>query len=209
VKRYAPGILPFVGFAPDGGPMELDPFITADESFYVIGELPPLPPHWTLELELPCAQLLAPDDLRGLPSGTEIVVELGEADKEEMFRLITRVQPGYYHPDTRQLGDYFGIRKDGILVAMAGERMRMTGYSELSAVCTLPEYTGRGYAQQLMAHLCRRQAAAGITSFLHVAKVNQRALRLYEHLGFRYRRDIAFRRVRKEDAARRPAHRLR
>jgi predicted GNAT family acetyltransferase len=76
--------------------------------------------------------------------------------------------------------------------------MRMTGFSELSAVCTLPEYTGRGYAQQLMAQLCRRQMAAGITPFLHVAKANQRALRLYAHLGFLHRRDISFWRVKKE-----------
>jgi predicted GNAT family acetyltransferase len=75
--------------------------------------------------------------------------------------------------------------------------MRLTGFSELSAICTLPEYTGRGYAQKLMALLRQRQGAAGIRAFLHVSKANERALRLYAQLGFRHRRDISFWRVRK------------
>lgn len=226
-KRYRSGILSLVGFAADGAATDLDPFIAAGESFYILGALPILPEHWTPELELPCAQWVAPEDPDVLPAVQEEIVLLGEPDKEEMFQLINRVQPGYYYPDTRQLGDYFGvrvesdkyppdaengnlsafgpsatgahggIRREGRLVAMAGERMRMTGFSELSAVCTLPEYTGRGYAQQLISLLCRRQMAAGITPFLHVAKANQRALRLYEHMGFRHRRDVSFWRVKK------------
>ncbi|GGA96852.1 hypothetical protein GCM10011511_20190 [Puia dinghuensis] len=196
-KRYRRNILPFAALAPGREASDLDPLITQGESFYLIGDLPVLPTHWTLEVELPCAQLIAPENLTISPATQEEIVLLGEADKTEMFQLITRVQPGYYHPDSRQLGEYYGIRQEGRLVAMAGERMRLTAFSELSAVCTLPEYTGRGYAQQLMAHLCRRQRAAGITPFLHVSKANSRALRLYEHLGFRHRRDITFWRVKK------------
>lgn len=236
-KRYRPGVLPFVGFMPGRPGVELDPFIAMGESFYIIGGLPVLPENWTVELELPCAQLIAPEDPCGLPAAREEMLLLGEADKEEMFQLINAVQPGYYLPDTRQIGEYFGIRdgtgekyhpepnhqrlafgrsaggapggirdgtgspggirQEGRLVAMAGERMRMTGFSELSAVCTLPGYTGLGYAQRLISLLCRQQVAAGITPFLHVAKANQRALGLYEHLGFRHRRDISFWRVKK------------
>jgi len=171
--------------------------IDAGEQFYVIGELPALPANWALESELPCAQLLAPDDPGALPKPVERIEMLGPDDREEMFALIDAVQPGYYLPDTRQLGEYFGIRRDGRLVAMAGERMRLTGFCEISAVCTSPDYTGNGYAQQLIGHLCRRHAAAGTFSFLHVSLANARALRLYEHLGFRHRRDISFFRVRK------------
>ena len=196
-KRYQPGVLPFVGLMPSCPAADLDPFLAAGESFYIIGALPQLPAHWTLEHELPCEQLIAPEDPDVLPPIEEEIVPLGETDKEEMFGLIDSVQPGYYLPDTRLLGDYFGIRQEGRLVAMAGERMRITGLSEISAVCTLPSYTGRGYAQQLMAHLCRRQRATGITPFLHVAKANQRALRLYAFLGFHPRRDISFWRVKK------------
>ena len=115
-----------------------------------------------------------------------------------MYRLINQVQPGYYLRNTCQLGSYFGIRKNGKLVAMAGERMRLTGFSELSAICTLPGYTGLGYAQQLMQKLCRLHVAAGIVSFLHVTLSNQRAIRLYRHMGFEKRREIVFRKIQKQ-----------
>lgn len=219
-KRYKPGILPFAGLAAatTEAAEELDALMAPGETFYLIGELPPLPARWQLELELPCAQLLAPADLHGMPQPQETIVSLGQADKEEMYKLINSIQPGYYHPDTRQLGEYFGIRLKDQLIAMAGERLRLTSssgptaaaatglegssvpaaYTELSAICTHPDHTGHGYAQQLIAWLCRRQTANGITPFLHVALSNERALRLYIHLGFRHRREIVFRRIRKQ-----------
>jgi GNAT superfamily N-acetyltransferase len=196
-KRYRKGVLPFAALGPEGSAADLDPLMDAGESFYLIGELPKLPANWVLELELPCAQLLGPEHISDLPGVTEEIVYLGEQDKGEMFDLINRVQPGYYLPDTRQLGTYFGIRVEDKLVAMAGERMRMTGLSEISAVCTLPEFTGRGYAQQLMTRVIREIDHAAISPFLHVSRANSRALRLYEHLGFRYRRDISLYRVKK------------
>ena len=209
-KRYRADILPFAGLAAATADAveELDALMAPGESFYLIGELPPLPARWQLELALPCAQLLAPANLYGMPQPQATIVPLGETDKEEMYRLITGIQPGYYHPDTRRLGEYFGIRHKGRLIAMAGERLRFTGvsglndapapaaYTELSAICTHPDYTGHGYAQQLIAWLCRRETARGITPFLHVALSNERALRLYIHLGFRHRREIVFHRIR-------------
>jgi predicted GNAT family acetyltransferase len=75
--------------------------------------------------------------------------------------------------------------------------MRLTGFSELSAICTHPDFTGRGYSQQLIGYLCRKLAAAHIVPFLHVSLANQRALKLYIHLGFRQRRDIVFRKIKK------------
>ncbi|HEV2483815.1 MAG TPA: GNAT family N-acetyltransferase [Puia sp.] len=197
-KRYKPNILPFAGLAAatTEAAEELDALMAPGEAFYIIGDLPPLPARWQPELELPCAQLLAPIDLHGLPQPQEAIVPLGEADKDDMYKLITSIQPGYYHPDTCQLGEYFGIRRKDQLIAMAGERLRLTGYTELSAICTHPDYTGHGYAQQLIAWLCRRQTAKGIIPFLHVALSNERALRLYIHLGFRHRREIVFHRIR-------------
>ena len=195
-RRYMPDILPFVGFAPGADPAQLEPYIAAGEFFYIIGDLPSLPAGWKQEHELPCAQLLAPQNLHCMPQPTEPIVALSETDKEEMFTLINGLQPGYYQHSTWKTGDYFGIRREGRLVAMAGERMRITGFNELSAICTHPDFTGRGYAQQLIAWLCRREAAAGITPFLHVSLANQRALRLYLHLGFRHRREVMFTRIR-------------
>jgi len=122
---------------------------------------------------------------------------LGEANSAEMYDLISRIQPGYYNIDTRLLGNYYGIRQEGRLVAMAGERMRLTGFTELSAICTDPGYTGLGYAQLLIAHICDIHFREGINSMLHVALSNERAIRLYEHMGFRHRREISFWRCRK------------
>jgi ribosomal protein S18 acetylase RimI-like enzyme len=200
-KRYLPGILPFAAFSSEGPASELDPFIAPGETFYIIGSLPALPANWTVEGGLPCAQLLAPENLHCMPQPTEDIILLKDSDKADMYALINHIQPGYYLPDTPQLGDYCGIRRDGRLVAMTGERMRLTGFSELSAICTHPDHTGHGYAQQLIAWLCRRQHAAGITPFLHVSLANERALRLYIHLGFRHRREIVFTRLRKAATA--------
>jgi len=193
-KRYRKNVLPFAALGPGGRAKDLDGLMDTGESFYLIGDLPELPKNYILQTNLACAQLLGPE-----PSGVaeEGIVLLGEEHKMEMFELINSVQPGYYLPDTRQLGYYFGIFDGDRLVAMAGERMRMTGLSEISAVCTLPEFTGRGYAQRLMMRVCQAQAAEGIQPYLHVSKANTRALRLYEHLGFRHRRDISFYRVKK------------
>jgi predicted GNAT family acetyltransferase len=76
-------------------------------------------------------------------------------------------------------------------VAMAGERLCMTAYREISGVCTHPDYTGRGYAKLLVNYLLREHAKAGVTSFLHVGKANTRAAGLYERMGFRIARSIA------------------
>jgi predicted GNAT family acetyltransferase len=90
------------------------------------------------------------------------------------------------------LGNYYGIWQDRRLVAIAGERMRLDGMVEISAVCTDPAHTGHGYAQQLIAHICNNNLDKGNILFLHVLTSNDRAIRLYEHLGFRKRREIVF-----------------
>lgn len=199
-KRYKPDVLPFAAVEnahPEKAATTLDALIAPGETIYLIGELPALKSNWKLEVELPCAQLMAPENLHCLPQPQETILKLGDTDKDEMFGLITSLQPGYYRRNTPQLGEYYGIRRGGRLIAMAGERMRISGFSELSAICTHPDHTGHGYAQQLIAWLCRRQTAEGIKPFLHVALSNERALRLYIHLGFHHRREIVFRRLRK------------
>ncbi len=197
-KRYRPGVVPFTACRQpaEEGIAELVPWITKGETFFIIGELPALPPHWSLEHELPCAQMVLAHMPPPLEKSDVTVEELGAGDAHEMFQLINLVQPGYYHADTRLLGTYYGIRQQGALVAMAGERMRLTGFSELSAIATHPAYTGRGYAQRLIEHICTMHAAKGVTSFLHVALTNERAIRLYGHMGFETRREISFHKVR-------------
>jgi predicted GNAT family acetyltransferase len=97
------------------------------------------------------------------------------------------------------LGNYFGIRLNGELIAMAGERICTPTHREISAVCTHPAHTGKGYAALLIQHLLRLHAASGLNSFLHVAGSNARAIGLYEHLGFTKTRAINFNQLRRED----------
>ncbi|MDQ0106202.1 ribosomal protein S18 acetylase RimI-like enzyme [Chitinophaga terrae (ex Kim and Jung 2007)] len=193
-KRYQPGILSFAACADPGNsdPARLDEWLEAGESFYMIGELPAIPGNWKVEFTLPCFQMVLTTLNRNARSGDAPIRILGEADGEEMYELINSLQPGYYLKDTRQLGTYMGIHDNGKLVAMAGERMRMSGFTELSAICTHPSYTGKGYAQQLIIALCEQHKAAGITSFLHVSAANERAVSLYEYMGFRKRTSINF-----------------
>jgi len=115
------------------------------------------------------------------------LIELGPHDSPEMLELTKLTKPGPFGPRTHELGTYLGIRSDGKLVAMAGERLKVPGYTEVSAVCTHPDHSGNGYAGVLMNEVMRRIRQRGEIPFLHVRKDNVRAIALYEHLGFRTR----------------------
>ena len=120
--------------------------------------------------------------------GFEPVV-LGAADVPEMLDLAERTKPGPFGPRTHELGQYIGIRVDGPLAAMAGERMRLDGCVEISAVCVSPEHRGKGYAALLVAWLVHKLREEGVTPFLHVFTDNP-AITLYERLGFRKRKTL-------------------
>ncbi|HVI08230.1 MAG TPA: GNAT family N-acetyltransferase [Candidatus Binatia bacterium] len=117
----------------------------------------------------------------------EEILRLGAADAEEMLALTTLTKPGPFSLRTHELGTYIGIRKNGKLVAMAGERMKIPGYTEVSAVCTHPEHAGKGYARILMAELIMQICQRDETPFLHVRGSNARAIALYQQLGFKQR----------------------
>jgi len=95
------------------------------------------------------------------------------------------------------MGDYYGIYENGQLVSVTGERMRMPALTEISAVVTHPDFTGRKYAQQLIAFVSNKNLHAGNIPFLHVAETNERAIRIYEHLGFIKRRMINFTKIKR------------
>jgi ribosomal protein S18 acetylase RimI-like enzyme len=133
-------------------------------------------------------QMILENDARLEPSRrSHDFVELGEADVPEMVELATLTKPGPFATRTREMGTYLGIRKDGRLVAMAGERLKLPGYTEISAVCTHPEHLGHGYAGFLMTVLGERIRERGEIPILHVRAENGRAVQLYERLGFRRR----------------------
>jgi ribosomal protein S18 acetylase RimI-like enzyme len=114
-------------------------------------------------------------------------VALTESDVPEMMALTELTKPGPFNRRTREMGDYFGVRSNGRLVAMAGERLCVPGYTEVSAVCTHPDHLGRGYAAALMTMIVGRILDRGERPFLHVRPENSRAVALYERLGFEKR----------------------
>jgi hypothetical protein len=114
-------------------------------------------------------------------------VALGTTDVPEMLALTAATDPGPFLPQTILMGSYFGIRaNDGRLVAMAGERLQSTAFAEISAVCTHPEFRGRGYARALVTFLAAQILAAGKTPFLHVKSENGAKV-VYQKIGFRLR----------------------
>jgi predicted GNAT family acetyltransferase len=151
------------------------------------------PPHDVPGLKVtpgrPISQMWAPEPILVEPGFG--VIALGEADAPEMLALARLTEPGPFFERTHQLGDFVGVRVGGRLVAMAGERLKLAGYTEVSAVCTHPDHRGRGYAAGLMSVVMRRIADRGEIAFLHAYDHNESAIALYERLGFARRRSVA------------------
>ena len=143
---------------------------------------------WSLVAEAPLVQMVR--QLQGADDaapGRLSFVRLDSPDSPKMQELAALVRPGPFGPRTHELGNFFGIRDKDKLVAMAGERMKVPGYTEVSAVCTHPDHTGKGYAAALMSRVIAGIEARGETPFLHSRADNERALALYGRLGFRVR----------------------
>ena len=188
VCRIDPAYGPFAAAAP-GQEAELADLLTdfADEIWIVeTAELAP-PPGTRVLRTAPLLQMIADGPVAAYTPDSEIEV-LTEADAAEMAALAHATEPGPWRPLTHRYGTFFGIRRQGRIVAMAGERMRPApDIAEVSAVCTLPEFRGQGLAARLIRHVVAGFAARGNTPFLHSYAHNTHAIRLYESLGFRAR----------------------
>jgi ribosomal protein S18 acetylase RimI-like enzyme len=119
------------------------------------------------------------------PSGMRV---LTPADVPAMVELATLTEPGPFRHRTHELGVFFGIFEGDRLLAMAGQRMRVAGFVEVSAVCTHPDARGRGYARTLMSSVMKLILREGDTPFLHSFADNHSAIRVYNALGFTHRR---------------------
>jgi predicted GNAT family acetyltransferase len=135
-------------------------------------------------VQLIAAQLIEPE------AGEETIVELGDADAAEMLALASLTEPGPFLQRTHTMGRFIGIRINGRLAAMAGERMRFPGFTEVSGVCTHPDFRGRGFARRLSSVVANRIQQRGDQAFLHAWTSNVAAIALYEALGFELRASV-------------------
>jgi ribosomal protein S18 acetylase RimI-like enzyme len=157
-------------------------------------------PGWDVVVTFPGLQMVCENGHAGLDSALtpkSPITELGVPDSPDMVELATLTKPGPFGSRTHELGKYVGIRSEGKLVAMAGERLKVPGYTEVSAVCTHPKHIGQGYARVLMLEIMQGIRNRGETAFLHVRQDNARAVALYERLGFRTRKVVHFTVLRK------------
>ena len=189
--RYPAAVAPFaaVGACEARAAADLADLVDLDETVLIVGPAPPFDARWRAQhlediAQMTCAARLPVAD--GPP-----VLELNATHTAEVLELTARVYPHYFRPRTVDMGRYFGIYDGAKLAAITGERLRFEGHTELSAICTDPAYLGRGYATRLVALLVNDVLDRGDLPFLHVSHRNARALALYEHLGFRWRTDIA------------------
>jgi predicted GNAT family acetyltransferase len=198
-RRYPAEIGPLSGMPEqsDAGYAELGTLGGTAALF--LTEAPRPPAGWTLLREEPIYQMVASREW--VDDGTEAgaIRRLTAADAAAMVELAEVTEPGPFRLRTMELGNFYGVVEGGRLLAMAGKRIHLPGYIEVSGVCTHPEARGRGYAQRLMIRLMQEIALAGRMPFLHVAARNTGALRVYEKLDFRLRRSFELAVVRRAE----------
>ena len=159
-------------------------------NFYVVGEKPNFGSSISLIKNIVCNQMIIQNKI-DYEITTEII-KLEEKHYEELFELINLVQPGFFKSKTVALGDYYGIFNNNKLVAVTGKRISMNSFTEVSAVVTHPNYTGRGFAKQLVSFVTNNIFEENKIPILHVAETNVGAINLYEKLGYTTRRKISF-----------------
>lgn len=198
VLKFKSSILPFAGANTNDGQAltALLPFMENGETLFIKDQFDQIPSEFQVMGIVNCWQMVYTPGNIQVPITADVAALTGE-DAASLFQLVDTVQPGFFKPGTSSIGQYFGIRSEGQLVAVAGERFRMPGFTELSAICTLPTHTGKGYAQQLIQVLCEHNLANGQQVLLHVVDSNERAIKVYEKMGFAKRMDLPLLKLKK------------
>lgn len=167
---------------------EMVRLIVAGDDISMAEVAPPEAPAGVSETRKLCLQMVW-ERLAPVEAGFDIV-QLGDADAAEMLALALLTKPGPFKARTHTMGRFVGVREGGKLIAMAGERMHMPGYREISAVCTHPDFRGRGLGAALMQTVGARMMAEADQPFLHTYADNAGAVALYRKLGFVVRAEV-------------------
>jgi ribosomal protein S18 acetylase RimI-like enzyme len=194
--RYPADVSPFAAIDPRGGVQAWDDLaaLLGPGGMAPVSGAGLVPPDdWEVVVRIAGVQMI---DMAVAAVEDPETIRLGGPDVPEMLELVGRTQPGPFLRRTIEMGNYLGIRRNGILVAMAGERLHPPGWTEISAVCTDEAYRGQGLGSRLV-----KAVVAGIrqrreSAFLHATASNVNAIRLYESLGFALRAPVLFQAVR-------------
>lgn len=193
-RFFDESVSPFAGFAGDvaEGFHQLHQLLPSGRKIlFAIPQRISEPKGWQLLHEIPGLQFVHTHE-KELPADHPPFVPLRQQHVPEMMQLATLTKPGPFGPRTIEFGHYFGIFENGRLAAMAGQRLHVGHYTEISAVCTHPDYLGKGYATVLLQHQLRLIRNQGQLPFLHVREDNGRAIAVYERLGFTISRPMIF-----------------
>ena len=187
--RYLPDISPFAALADPASPSAWRDLATLSDQVLLTAPSLTAGPGWEVVDSVPGVQMVG-HGMTGVSDPDAVV--LTETDVPEILDLVERAKPGPFRKRTIELGRYLGIRHEGRLVAMAGERFRLPGWTEVSAVCTDPDFQGRGLGARLTLAVAAGILGRGELPFLHTAADNDRAIKLYERLGFSSAHDVVF-----------------
>ena len=195
VKFYHPDYAPFGAFINNEDTSKaIDAHSKLIKDFFIVGDKPKLPYHIASIKEYIGLQMILYNETDY--AITENIIELTDKHYDDLMVLIKLVYPEFFKKKTQKLGQYFGIYKEGKLVAATGERMQTKTFIEISAVITHPDHTGNGYAKQLITYTANGIFKKNKVPFLHVDQTNIGPIQLYKKLGFQLRRTFSFWRIR-------------
>jgi GNAT superfamily N-acetyltransferase len=194
--RYPADVAPFAAVAtPTASALQsLHSLLVPGEYVWLIGESYPsiadLPCAGTIE----CLQMVLPEAVTP-PDPNPVIVPLSCTHASEMVALTDIAFPGFFRSRTCAMGSYYGVRSEGELIAMGGERLTLDGYPEISGVCTHPAHRGKGLAASLIWEVVRKHRRDGDVSWLHVNAENHNAIELYKRMGFNTVRKVKLHRL--------------